>query len=639
MNKIIGYVKEIIGNFNATNNLDGSLRELKLNDPIYEGDFVEGLDDDGKIIIGFQDNLEEIFLAGNDGLLFDAALLDAKFDMTDINIDGIEEENEDDSDEVDEDDEEAPSAGEEDLQDGEGDTGGIAARTGGATDVNSELSTATFVRQEPEPLQDGNEKIESHGSFSISQPTIITTPDNSTFTPTEAVVVPVVPPVIVTPPPPVIVLPPAPTPVEPPKLIDDVPEAVEDFNSIAEDSQSNTIAGNVFDNDDIGLNIPDFPVTNINGVEVGIELAGEYGTITLNQDGSYIYQLFNDALVIQELTTGESLTDVFTYTITDLDGDTSTSTLTIRIDGADDNVSLTIPDNIGGLGGDEEEVFESSLTDGSNPNNGNVVDSNFTLTALDGLQTLVVAGVNVDVADLENSTASPISITTTAGTIVLNGYDMAADGTITVDYTYTLSDNQDHSSSTVNDDFTLVVTDTDGDTTTDVLNISIVDDVPTVIADSNSLNEDSVNVSGDVFTNDTLGADQTLTPVTGVASGSSTDDVVGQLNTSVSGNYGAVVLQADGSYTYTVDNTNLMVQGLTAGESLTDTFTYTITDSDGDTATTTLTITIDGVNDGVSLTISDNVGPAGGMKSKCLNLAWPMAVHRMMMTSLTVALR
>ncbi|QQP31533.1 Hypothetical protein FKW44_025158, partial [Caligus rogercresseyi] len=78
-------------------------------------------------------------------------------------------------------------------------------------------------------------------------------------------------------------------------------------------------------------------------------------------------------------------------------------------------------------------------------------------------------------AALANSGTTPITITTTIGALVVNGYAIAADGTITVDYTYTLSDNQDHSSSTVNDDFTLVVTDTDGDTTTDVLNISIVD--------------------------------------------------------------------------------------------------------------------------------------------------------------------
>ncbi|QQP31532.1 Hypothetical protein FKW44_025157 [Caligus rogercresseyi] len=266
----------------------------------------------------------------------------------------------------------------------------------------------------------------------------------------------------------------------------------------------------------------------------------------------------------------------------------------------------------------KSKVLESGLADGSSPNDDDILNSSFTLTALDGLDSISINGTNISAAALANSGTTPVTITTTIGALVVNGYAMAADGSITVDYTYTLSDNQNHSTSTVNDDFTLVVTDTDGDTRTDVLNISIVDDVPSVLADSNTINEDSVSVTGDVFSNDTLGADQTATPITGIAFGSTTNDVVGQLNTSVSGNYGALVLQTDGSYVYSLDNTNLAVQGLTAGESLTDTFTYTLTDSDGDTATTTLTLTIDGTNDGVSLTIPDNVGPAGGDEEQVL---------------------
>ena len=56
MNIIIGYVKEITGSFTATNKVDGSVRELKLNDPIYENDFVISEDNNAKIIIGFDDN-------------------------------------------------------------------------------------------------------------------------------------------------------------------------------------------------------------------------------------------------------------------------------------------------------------------------------------------------------------------------------------------------------------------------------------------------------------------------------------------------------------------------------------------------------------------------------------------------------
>jgi VCBS repeat-containing protein len=601
MNNIIGYVKEIIGNFTATNNVDGSVRELKLNDPIYEDEFVIGEDSDAKIVIGFNDNLQEIILAGNDGLLFDAALLDAKFNATEQNNDG-QEENED---EVDEDEIDEPGAGEEDLENENGDTGEVADRTGGATNVNSDLRTAAFTRQEPEPLEENNEKLESHASFSIAHPTSPTTSDNAVFTPTDPVITPVSPPIIINTPPPIII-PPLPPVIKLPVLINDSPEAVEDFNNITEDSQSNTIVGDVFKNDDIGNNIAEFPVTSVNGTAAGAEVEGEYGIIVINRDGSYSYQLFNENLAIQALTTNESLTDVFTYTITDFDGDTATTTLTIIIAGSDDGVTLTIPDNIGAVGGAEEQVFEHGLTDGSNPNNDDVVKSSFTLKALDGLDSITVGGTDISEQDLADSGTTPITLTTAIGSVlVLNGYAMAADGTITLDYTYTLAAEQNHSAGTVNDEISIVVTDTDGDSTTDVLTITIVDDVPTATSDSNALNEDSISVSANVFINDTLGADQTLTPVTGVVAGQSNTDAQGQVNSTVTGSYGDVVVQAGGSYTYQLDNSHLAVQSLTSGESLTDIFTYTITDSDGDTATTTLTITIAGTDDGAILSIPE----------------------------------
>src|SRR3546814_4631300 len=65
--------------------------------------------------------------------------------------------------------------------------------------------------------------------------------------------------------------------------------------------------------------------------------------------------------------------------------------------------------------------------------------------------------------------------------------------------------------------------------------------------------------------------------------------------------YGTLTLNADGSYSYALDNANSAVQGLSAGQILTEIFSYTITDGDGDPATTTLTITINGANDGVTV--------------------------------------
>ncbi|MFQ9867113.1 MAG: VCBS domain-containing protein [Bilophila wadsworthia] len=56
-------------------------------------------------------------------------------------------------------------------------------------------------------------------------------------------------------------------------------------------------------------------------------------------------------------------------------------------------------------------------------------------------------------------------------------------------------------------------------------------------------------------------------------------------------------LDADGHYTYTLNNSLAAVQGLGEGQTLTDTFIYTVTDAHGGTGSNTLTVTINGVND------------------------------------------
>ena len=53
------------------------------------------------------------------------------------------------------------------------------------------------------------------------------------------------------------------------------------------------------------------------------QVAGQYGTLTINEDGSYSYT--------RNAGTPGGVSDVFTYTLTDGDGDPSNTTLTINI--------------------------------------------------------------------------------------------------------------------------------------------------------------------------------------------------------------------------------------------------------------------------------------------------------------------
>ena len=117
--------------------------------------------------------------------------------------------------------------------------------------------------------------------------------------------------------------------------------------------------------------------------------------------------------------------------------------------------------------------------------------------------------------------------------------------------------------------------------------------------DADSVTEDTDLVAtGTVLPNDSVGADTNATPVTPA---------------NVTLTYGSLVLNGDGSYTYTLNNTLPAVNALNAGQTLTDTYTYTLTDGDGTTDTAVLTITINGNTDGgPSVSIRDDNGGAAG---------------------------
>ena len=117
-----------------------------------------------------------------------------------------------------------------------------------------------------------------------------------------------------------------------------------------------------------------------------------------------------------------------------------------------------------------------------------------------------------------------------------------------------------------------------------------------------------------MLTNDTDPDVSDTHSVTGVATGSVTEATT-NVGSPLSGQYGAITINSDGTYSYVVDNTNTDVQALrTAGDTLDDVFTYTIVDNDGAKSTTQITVRIEGANDNpndlstTGLNVDENAG-------------------------------
>ncbi|RIZ70658.1 MAG: hypothetical protein D0530_07085, partial [Methylococcales bacterium] len=140
-------------------------------------------------------------------------------------------------------------------------------------------------------------------------------------------------------------------------------------------------------------------------------------------------------------------------------------------------------------------------------------------------------------------------------------------------------------------------------TTTLTVNITGINDAPTAIADTNTI---AANVASISTTNLTGVLANDTDPDTGdtktVSAISTSGNTAGTVGTALTGTYGSVTLNADGSYTYALNTSNATVQALAAGHTLTDSFNYTMKDSGNLSSSSTLSITIDGINTAPVLT-------------------------------------
>jgi VCBS repeat-containing protein len=278
-------------------------------------------------------------------------------------------------------------------------------------------------------------------------------------------------------------------------------------------------------------------------------VTGKYGSLTINSTGGYTYNITDNTLNL-----GQTYTEQFTYTITS-GGQTDTAALYITVSGTTTTV----------LADDFLSVAEDS---------GAIISGNVSLLSNDtGTSSVTSFSWN--------------GVTATAGeSITLNGVGIltiASDGAITFDpvdnyiglvpvVTYTAVDGSGYAASA-----NLSIT------------ITPSNDAPVVADDTATAYEAGgianaiagLNPTGSVLLNDTDVDGDTLSVTAGTFVGS----------------YGTLVLNSNGTYTYTLDNTNATVQALNSSSApLTESFTYTL--SDGTlTDTATLSILINGAND------------------------------------------
>ncbi|QTE82752.1 retention module-containing protein [Shewanella algae] len=236
-------------------------------------------------------------------------------------------------------------------------------------------------------------------------------------------------------------------------------------------------------------------------------------------------------------------------------------------------------------------LSDANLPTGTTPSPAALTQTgNLSFSAAAGVASLTLDGVAIVSGGVFNG---PVSINTEYGVLTINAVDLI-NGNIS--YSFTLNSAVDHSSS---DDFSqafnLILTDLEGNSVGNTLTISVLDDAPSGQDDINSVDEDSLlAISGNLLDNDVQGGDTAQVTVAG--SGGNLDNAVSN-QSQVSGSYGLLTLNADGSYSYQINSAAQAVQALAQGESLTEVFSYLLTDTDGDTSVQTLTITITGTND------------------------------------------
>ncbi len=323
--------------------------------------------------------------------------------------------------------------------------------------------------------------------------------------------------------------------------------------------------GNVLANDVDFDNGAVLTVKDVNGSasNVGSVVTGTYGSVTINSDGSWTYNLDNGDADTQALAQGQIETEVFTYTVTDEFGATSSSTLTLTITGTNDG---------------PEAVADSDTT-----------SENAAIT-------VDVLANDTDVDDGAVLTVTTASAPAGQGTasVVANQvhFDPGSDfdhlnvgDSEVVTVSYSISDEHGATSSST---LEITVTGTN-DNASIAVDATVTDDRATVEAGgaANAVAGDP-SASGKLTVSDADDGEAVFTA---------------PALASLTGTYGTFTfVAATGAWTYTLNNALATTQALNAGDPASDSLTVYSADA---TASHTITVNITGANDVAVITGDD----------------------------------
>lgn len=322
-------------------------------------------------------------------------------------------------------------------------------------------------------------------------------------------------------------------------------------------------------------------------VPAGTLIAGTYGFLVIQADGSYVYRVFDSLPAVQALrTNAQTLRESFVYTVQDSAGAASEASLTVTIVGSNDSpVAMA----------DVGEAVEQGGPDSVRSAVGNVLANDRDVDAGDTLTVTSAALFG------ENLMAAGTALTGRYGTLTV-----AANG----EYAYVVDDTNPEvlalagPSDTLTEIFVYTARDLAGATRNATLTLTVTgrNDAPQAQADEAVAVEAGgwhngtagLDPSGNVLANDRDPDVGDALAVTSVRFGTQAS----QAGQALQGAYGTLVLNADGSYQYRVNQGNPAVEALrTPSDTLTETFTYRVSDRAGAQSEATLTITLNGQDD------------------------------------------